>query len=137
MTETEYRTHMSLWAMLAVPLLAGNDLRSVPQAVLDILTNREVIAIDQDPMGRQGRRIWKDGDREVWIRELAGGAQALGIFNRTTKDANVTLNWSDLGIAKAPKTVRDLWQHREIPTVKAGYSGNVPAHGVVLLRLSK
>ncbi len=137
MTETEYRTHMSLWAMLAAPLLAGNDLRSVPQPVLDILTNADVIAIDQDQAGKQGRRIWKAGDQEAWIRELAGGAQALAIFNRAGKDANVTLNWSDLGIRKAPKSARDLWLHREVRLGKTGYSGNLPAHGVLLLRLGK
>jgi alpha-galactosidase len=137
MTDTEYRTHMSLWAMLAAPLLAGNDLRSVPQPVLDILTDREVISIDQDREGHQGRRIWKSGDQEVWIRQLAGGAEALAIFNRGDKDANVTVNWSDLDIKKAPKTARDLWLHKDVPLGKTGYSGNVPGHGVVLLRLSK
>jgi alpha-galactosidase len=137
MTDTEYRTHMSLWAMLAAPLLAGNDLRSVPQPILDILTNADVIAIDQDKDGRQARRIWKSGDQEVWLRGLAGGAQALAIFNRAAKDANITVNWSDLGIKKAPKNARDLWQHKEIPLERTGYSGNVQGHGVVLLRLSK
>ena len=137
MSDTEYRTHMSLWAMLAAPLLAGNDLRSVPQPVLDILTNRDVIAVDQDPLGHQGRRIWKGGNQEVWIRELAGGAQALAIFNRDLKDANITVNWSDLDIKKAPKTARDLWLHKDVPLGKTGYSGNVPGHGVVLLRIAK
>jgi alpha-galactosidase len=141
MTDSEYRTHMSLWAMLAAPLLAGNDLRSVPRPILDILTNADVIAVDQDREGRQGRRVWKSGDapgdREVWIRELAGGARAIAIFNRAAKDANITVNWSDLGIGKAPKNARDLWQHKEIPLEKTGYSGNVPGHGVVLLRISK
>jgi alpha-galactosidase len=137
MTDTEYRTHMSLWAMLAAPLLAGNDLRSVPQPVLDILTDADVIAIDQDRAGTPGRRIWKAGDQEAWIRELAGGAQALAIFNRAGKDANVTLNWSDLGMKKAPKTARDLWLHKEVRLGKTGYSGNLPGHGVVLLRLAR
>ena len=141
MTDTEYRTHMSLWAMLAAPLLAGNDLRSVPKPVLDILTNRDVVAIDQDKDGRQGRRIWQSGDQEArqeaWIRELAGGAQAIAIFNRAAADANVTLKWSDLGMKKAPKSARDLWEHREVSLIGAGYSGNVPGHGVVLLRVGK
>jgi alpha-galactosidase len=123
--------------MLAAPLLAGNDLRSVPQPVLDILTDADVIAIDQDRAGTPGRRIWKAGDQEAWIRELAGGAQALAIFNRAGKDANVTLNWSDLGMKKAPKTARDLWLHKEVRLGKTGYSGNLPGHGVVLLRLAR
>jgi alpha-galactosidase len=137
MTDTEYRTHMSLWAMLAAPLLAGNDLRSVPQPVMDILANRDVIAIDQDAAGRQGRRIWKSGEQEVWVRELSGGAEAVAVFNRARTDANVTVSWTDLGMKKAPKAARDLWLHREISLVREGYSGNVPAHGVVMLRISK
>jgi alpha-galactosidase len=137
MTDTEYRTHLSLWAMLAAPLLAGNDLRSVPRPVLDILTDSDVIAIDQDKEGRQARRIWKSGEQEVWIRDLADGAQAVAIFNRAAADANVTVSWSDLGIKNAPKKGRDLWQHKDVPLAKAGYSGNVPGHGVVLLRVSK
>ena len=137
MTETEYRTHMSLWSMLASPLLAGNDLRAVPKPIMDILTNSEVIAIDQDPLGHQARRIWKSGEQEAWIRDLTGGAQAIAIFNRSAKDSNVTVDWAALGMKKAPKALRDLWLHRDIPVVKDGFSGNVPGHGVVLLRTSK
>jgi len=72
MTEDEYRTHMSLWSILAAPLLAGNDLRSMNPAILEILTNREVIAIDQDKDGKQGRQAWKSGDQEIWTRPLSG-----------------------------------------------------------------
>src|SRR5207253_3941241 len=73
MTDAEYRTHMSLWAILAAPLLAGNDLRNMTPATLQMLTNADVIAVDQDPMGRQGRRVKQDGEREVWLKPLAGG----------------------------------------------------------------
>src|SRR6185369_952660 len=70
MTDDEYRTHMSLWALLAAPLIAGNDLRSMTPATKAILTNAEVIAVDQDPEGKQGKRAWKEGDLEVWSRPL-------------------------------------------------------------------
>src|SRR5260370_18264175 len=82
MSETEYRTHMSLWSILAAPLLAGNDLRQMPPAILEILTNAEVIAVNQDREGKQGSRISKEGDREIWSRELTVGAVAVAFFNR-------------------------------------------------------
>src|ERR1700674_2228363 len=82
MSETEYKTHMSLWALLAAPLLAGNDLRSIAPAILAILTNREVIAVDQDKDGKQGKQVWKSGDQEIWVRPLSGGAHAVALFNR-------------------------------------------------------
>jgi alpha-galactosidase len=137
MNDTEYRTHMSLWAMLAAPLLAGNDLRSVSKPTMDILTNRDVIAVDQDALGRQARRIWQEGETEVWIRDLTGGAQAVAVFNKGTRDANVTVGWKDLGLNKAPKNARDLWLHRDVPVVREGFTGNVPAHGAVMLRVSR
>src|SRR5207248_3587474 len=80
MTDDEYRTHMSLWSMLAAPLLAGNDLRTMTPAIHDILTNAEVIAIDQDRAGKQGRRAWKSGDVEIWTRPLADGSFAVAAF---------------------------------------------------------
>ncbi|RDJ93981.1 glycoside hydrolase family 27 protein, partial [Lacticaseibacillus rhamnosus] len=90
MSNTEYRTHMSLWSLLAAPLLAGNDLRAIPPDIFEILTNKEVIAIDQDPLGKQATRVAKDGDLEVWARPLSGGAYAVGLFNRGAATAKVT-----------------------------------------------
>lgn len=136
MTETEYRTHMSLWAILAAPLLAGNDLRSMSPAILDILTNREVIAVDQDKAGKQGTRIWKSGDQEIWARPLSGGAKALAIFNRATEPAKVTVRWADLGIS-GKKRLRDLWLHKDVQWPGPEYAVTVPGHGVVMLRVSK
>ena len=134
MTDAEYRTHMSLWAMLAAPLLAGNDLRAMPPATLEILTNKEVIAVDQDALGVQGRQVLKFGDQEVWTRPLAEGATAVAIFNRGKDEAKVVVNWADLKLAKK-KTVRDLWTHQDITTQDAGYLAAVPGHGVVMLRV--
>src|SRR6267142_924160 len=98
MSETEYKTHMSLWAVLAAPLLAGNDLRSMKPGIHQILTNREVIAVNQDKLGKQGQRVWQAGDREIWSRPLANGATALAIFNRATEPAKVTVRWGEIGL---------------------------------------
>jgi len=137
MTDDEYRTHMSLWSILAAPLLAGNDLRNMTPAILEILTNREVIAINQDKDGKQGRRITKSGDQEVWARPLSGGAQAIGLFNRGGSPAKITVNWPDMGLKTAPSRARDLWAHSDLKLDSAEYSVTVPAHGVVMLRVSK
>ena len=134
MSDIEYQTHMSLWSILAAPLLAGNDLRSVSPSILRILTNREVIAIDQDPAGKQGRRAWKSGDREIWLRELANGDRAVALFNRAAHPATIAVNWSGLGLKK-PGRARDLWARQDVRLDGHEYSASVPAHGVVLLRV--
>ena len=134
MNEIEYQTHMSLWSILAAPLLAGNDLRNVSPSILAILANREVIAIDQDKEGKQGQRVWKSGDQEIWVRDLAGGDKAVAVFNRAADSTGVTVKWSDLEM-KVPARARDLWAHRDIALQGAQYSVDVPAHGVVLLRV--
>ena len=137
MTDDEYRTHMSLWSILAAPLLAGNDLRNMTPAILEILTNREVIAVNQDTDGKQGRRITKSGDQEVWARPLSGGSQAIGLFNRGGSPAKITVNWADLGLKTARSRARDLWTHSDLKLGGAEYAVTVPAHGVVRLRVSK
>jgi len=134
MTDAEYKTHMSLWSILAAPLLAGNDLRSMTPAVTEILTNREVIAVNQDAAGRQGRRIAKSGDQEVWARPLSGGAQAVGLFNRAAEPATMTVKWRDVAIT--PGRARDLWAHRDVTLSGAEYAVEVPGHGVVMLRVA-
>jgi alpha-galactosidase len=136
MSDTEYRTHMSLWCLLAAPLLAGNDLRDVKPSILEILTNREVIAIDQDKLGAQGIRVAKNGDLEVWARPLADGGHAVGLFNRGDAAAKVTAKWSDIGVKGAHK-VRDLWAHAGRGKAKDEYTAEVPSHGVVMLKIAK
>ncbi len=138
MTDTEYRTHMSLWSLLAAPLLAGNDLRNVSPATLAILTNKEVIAVDQDRLGKQATRASKDGDLEVWSRPLADGSHAVGLFNRGPQTAKVTARWADLGIS-GPTQVRDLWAQTGAQSTEQSatdeFSADVPSHGVVLVKL--
>lgn len=134
MTNTEYRTHMSLWSLLAAPLLAGNDLRSIPPETMKILANREVIAVDQDPLGKQAKRVAKNGDLEVWARPLQDGAYAVGLFNRGEAAADVIARWSDVGFSGKGK-VRDLWAHADRGSVADEYSAEVPSHGVVMIRV--
>jgi alpha-galactosidase len=140
MTDDEYRTHMSLWSILAAPLLAGNDLRNMTPTILEILTNREVIAVNQDKDGKQGRRIAKSGDQEVWARPLFDGGLAIGLFNRGGAPTKITVKWSDLGLKTAPARARDLWAHRDLKlagTAESEYSVLVPAHAVEMLRVAK
>ncbi len=134
MTDTEYRTHMSLWSLLAAPLLAGNDLRHVTPAIMEILTNKEVIAIDQDALGKQAQRLSKNGGLEVWARPLADGSEAVGLFNRGAASAKVTASKSDLKI-NGDFSVRDLWAHADRGKFGDAFSADVPSHGVVLVKL--
>ena len=136
MTNVEYQTHMSLWAMLSAPLLAGNDLRNMTPAIHDILTNKEVIAINQDKLGDQGRRFSKDGGGEAWYKQLANGDLAVGLFNRSEGMQSVVAQWEILGL-KGKHKVRDLWTHTELGSFRDGYSAAVQAHGVILLRIAR
>jgi alpha-galactosidase len=134
MSATEYRTHMSLWCLLAAPLLAGNDIRSMSPETVSILTNREAIAIDQDSLGKQGYRVAQDGATEVWAKALAGNQWAVGLFNRGPEAVRVTVHWKDLGLT-GKHAVRDLWAHKDRGSQKDQFWYEVPSHGVVLLRV--
>ena len=136
MDRDEYRTHMALWALLAAPLLAGNDLRSMTAETREMLTNREVLAVDQDSKGVQGHRIWEEGPLEIWAKPLADQSQAVGLFNRSEAALKMTLDFKALGFS-GPASVRDLWEHKDIGTVRDSYSVEVPKHGVVLVRVSR
>jgi alpha-galactosidase len=136
MNEDEYRTHMSLWSVLAAPLLAGNDLRDMTQGIKDILMNREVIAIDQDKAGKQGHRLSQSGAQEIWVRDLDRKSKAVALFNRGGDAARMSVKWSDLGVKENVK-VRDLWTHADVKVEGAEYTATVPSHGVVLLKISE
>jgi alpha-galactosidase len=136
MTDDEYRTHMSLWALLSAPLLAGNDLRSMTPETVKILTNRDVIAIDQDALGRQARRVKQDGDIEIWKKELVSGTLALAVFNRGAADASVTLRCGELQLCGDFK-MRDLWAQADRGVLGDATTVSVPKHGVALLRFSR
>jgi alpha-galactosidase len=137
MTDTEYRSHFSFWCLLAAPLMAGNDLRTMTAATRDILTNKEVIAIDQDPLGRQGSKVRDDGDSEVWSRRLADGGRAVILFNRSPKPAEIAVSWPEIGYTSTMSAeVRDLWQHKDLGPFKGGFKSPVPGHGVVMVRIT-
>jgi len=134
MTNTEYQSHFSLWAILAAPLMAGNDLQKMSPEIKAILTNKEVIAIDQDPLGRQGRRLRKDGDLEVWARPLKDGSRAVILLNRGASESPITVNWEDLHYpAHFSAAVRDLWQHKDLGQFTGAFTAPVLSHGVVML----
>jgi alpha-galactosidase len=136
LTDTENRSHFSFWAMLAAPLIAGNDLRNMPPATQAILTNKEVIAVDQDPLGREGARVSKNGDAEVWARPLAGGNRAVILFNRGKEEQTITANWEDFGYpSHLSAAVRDLWQEKDLGKFTGKFSAPVPSHGVVMVAL--
>ena len=136
MNRDEYRTHMALWAILAAPLLAGNDLRNMSDDTKALLLNTEVIAVDQDPKGVQGRRIWDEGPLEIWARPLADGSQAVGLFNRGESVLPITLKLSQIGFS-GEVHLRDLLDHRDLATVSSSYTTDVPKHGAVMLKVSK
>jgi alpha-galactosidase len=134
MSHDEYVTHMSLWSLLAAPLLAGNDLSKVSPADLAILTNKEVIAVDQDSKGAQGRRVAEEGPLEVWAKPLADGSYAVGLFNRGESANPVTLELKDVGIRGSAR-IRDLWAHRDLGSFTGTYTATVPRHGGVMLKV--
>jgi alpha-galactosidase len=134
MTPDEYHTHMGLWALLAAPLLAGNDLRSMTSETRDMLTNREIIAIDQDPKGIQGHRLWQEGPLEIWARPLADENEAVGLFNRGESNLNITFELSSVSKHHTAK-IRDLWEHKDLGTITDSYTANVPKHGVIMLKV--
>jgi alpha-galactosidase len=137
MTTNEYRSHFSLWALLAAPLIAGNDLRNMKPEIHDILTNKEVIAVDQDSLGRQGRRVWKDGDLEVWSKPLAGGGRAVILFNRGETEQEITANWTGLDYPESRlASVRDLWAKKDLGKFTGKFSATVGAHGVEMVTVS-
>jgi hypothetical protein len=137
LTETENKAHFGLWALMAAPLVAGNDVRSVSQTTLAILTHPEVIAIDQDSAGVQGRRIRKEGDFEVWAKPLGTSYEtyAIGLFNRSGAASSMSIRWSELGLDPASVTVRDVWAKKDLGGFKDLYSVQVPSHGLALLKI--
>jgi alpha-galactosidase len=134
MNHDEYITHMSLWVLLAAPLLAGNDLSKMTSETLGILTNKEVIAIDQDAKGIQGSRIAQEGPLEVWAKHLADGGVAVGLFNRGESKNPVSVEFKDVGL-KGSARVRDLWSHKDLGLLSTRYTTEIPRHGAVLIKV--
>jgi alpha-galactosidase len=136
MTPAEYRAHFSLWAMMASPLMAGNDIAHMNETTKSILLNKEVIAVDQDKLGIQGHRVWKDGDREVWVKPLAGGGRALLLFNRGEQAATIRATAEQLSYPSNVRArARDLWVHKDLPRWSGSIEATVEPHGVAMFRI--
>ena len=136
MTDTEYRSHFSMWSIMAAPLLIGSDLRTATPATFDILDNKEVIAVDQDPLGKQGNVVTSEGGRWVVAKEMKDGSRTVALFNETGSARRIATTAAAVGLPGAHAyTLRDLWQHKSYNTAGA-ISATVPAHGTVLVRVS-
>ncbi len=136
MTADEYRTHFSMWALFSAPLLAGNDISNMSAETRGILLNKEVIAVDQDRLGIQGRRVKKQGNLEVWSKQLADGGRAVALVNRGTAPAQITAAWEDVGYPSTlAATVRDLWAAKDQGRHTANYAAEVPGHGIVMVKV--
>ena len=134
MSNEEYRTHMSLWCLLAAPLFASNDLTKMTPETLAILTNPEVIAVDQDAKGVQGRHVWQEGPLEIWAKPLSDGSKAVGLFNREEHPMTISLKLADIGFPASAR-IRDLWQRKDLGTFTGSFTAGVPRHGSVLLKV--
>ena len=134
LTPDENYAHFSLWCLLSAPLLIGCDLTRMDDFVVNVLTNDDVIAVNQDELGRQAGRIGTYGETEVWSKPLADGSLAVGLFNRGQGPARCAASWEDLGIA-GKRVVRDLWRQKDLGTFDGTFADTVPPHGVLLIRL--
>ncbi|MFE3853912.1 NPCBM/NEW2 domain-containing protein [Streptomyces griseorubiginosus] len=136
MTDTEYRSHFSMWSVMAAPLLIGSDLRSASDETFAILGNKEVIAVDQDPLGKQGAVVSSEGGRWVVAKEMKDGSRTVALFNESNSPQRIATTAAAVGLPAADAyTLRDLWQHRSYNTAGA-ISATVPAHGTVLVRVA-
>ncbi len=139
MTGDEYRLHMTVWAMLSAPLIAGNDLRSMSDETKSILLNPDVIAVDQDKAVNPVRAVAQTGAPDnsfVWVKSLSDGSVAVALLNRGEAPGQLSVSWKSLGLAGKNITARDLWTHAPVVAAGETYSTTVPKHGVVMLKVS-
>jgi alpha-galactosidase len=130
----EGKTQMSLWCLLAAPLISSSDLTRLTPAQLDVLTNREVIAVDQDPLGVEGHRVSQTGPVEVWAKPLSGNRVAVGLFNSGESPLPGSIRFSDLGLSGTVQ-LRDVWKKKDLGVVHDQFSTEIPKHGVVLIEV--
>ncbi len=136
LSPNEQITHITLWSLLCSPLLIGCDMTRLDDFTFALLTNDEVLDVNQDPLGKQAKRISVTGTLEVWAKEMEDGSKAVGLFNRGQHMSNVTVAWSDLGIT-GRQNVRDVWQQKDVGAFEKTFTAPVPRHGAVLLRVTK
>jgi alpha-galactosidase len=134
LTPNEQYTHVSLWCMLAAPLIFSGDIARLDEFTLSLLTNDEILEVDQDPLGKPGFRVSKEGDLEVWMKHMEDGSIAIGLFNRGENEAKVTAQWALLGI-NGKQRVRDLWRQKDMGEYNRKFSARVERHGVVMVRM--
>jgi alpha-galactosidase len=135
-TVAEYQTQMSMWFILAAPLMIGCDIRNLNAETRRILTNAEAIAVDQDPLGKQGNRVARTASTDVWRKQLVGGASAVALLNRGDQETAITARWKELGFeAETTVAVRDLWTHEDLGVFSGRFTGTVAPHATVLLRM--
>ena len=138
LNDTEGRAHFSMWCIMAAPLITGNDLSTMSASTKAILTNKEVIAVDQDPLGKQGRVVAGSGtSQEVWSKEMSGtNTRAVALFNRGGSSAAITVKWSQIGLPAGSATVRDLWKGTDLGAFNDQYTADaVASHDVVMLKI--
>lgn len=136
LTPSEQYTHITLWSLLSSPLLIGCDMTQMDDFTLSLLTNDEVIAVNQDPLGKQAGRVYKDGNIEVWTKELEDGSIAAGFFNRGEEKAKVSVKLADLKL-DGKYSVRDLWRQKNTGSINKAYKCEIPRHGAILIKLTK
>jgi len=136
LTRDEQRTHLALWCLRSSPLILGGDPTTLDENTRALLTNDEVIALDRDPLARPARRVVLSDTLEAWVRPLADGAVAVGLFNRDEAAATVRVGWEQLGLERGWQ-VRDLWRGLPLEGAAAAWAGVVPRHGVQLFRLTR
>ncbi len=133
----ENRAHFSFWCLFASPLMAGNDLEAMKPEIHDILTHRELIAVNQDPLGMQGRKVWDDGPREVWMKPLADGSKAVILFNRGNEEGVLSVRWEDVGLFPGGSAVvRDLWAKKDLGAFTGRFETKVGSHDVAMLKIT-
>ena len=138
LTPDEQYSQMSLWCLLCSPLLLSCDIASIDEFTFNLLTNDEVIEVNQDPLGEQARRIVNKSipNFEVWAKNMEDGTKVVGLFNRSRRENNLYVKWSELGIS-GDYIVRDLWRQKNWGIYNGGFASKVPGHGVILLRFKK
>jgi alpha-galactosidase len=132
LSASEQYTHISLWALLAAPLLLGNDLSRLDDFTLNLLTNDEVLAINQDPLGKQAVQVKVEEMTKIWVKELEDGSKAIGVFNLDNTNKEIVVNWSDLKMPPNQK-VRDAWRQKDMGVYNISYTVRVLSHDVALL----
>jgi len=135
LTPNEQYTHLSLWSLLSAPLLIGCDIAQMDDFTVSLLSNDEVLAVDQDELGKQAAQVSVDGRKQIWVKELADGSRAIGLFNLAQQPQEIAVKWSALGLT-GPQQVRDLWRQKDLGVKADDFNATVPRHGVVFVRVT-